>query len=77
MATASTQHDARRGRHASQVREIPSRGWRDILWRTWTEIGNDHVLLVAAGVTFYALLAMVPALTALVSIYGFFADPRR
>jgi membrane protein len=32
-------------------------------------------MLIAAGVTFYALLALVPALTALVSIYGIFADP--
>ena len=32
-------------------------------------------MLIAAGVIFYALLALVPALTALVSIYGLFADP--
>jgi membrane protein len=30
---------------------------------------------VAAGVTFYALLAIFPAITALVSVYGLFADP--
>ena len=36
---------------------------------------SDHVMLIAAGVTFYALLALVPGLTALVSIYGLFADP--
>ena len=67
--------DGGRGRAASSVAEIPGRGWKDILWRTWTEIGNDHVLLIAAGVTFYGLLALVPALTALVSVYGLFADP--
>ena len=67
--------DGGRGRAASSVGEIPGRGWKDILWRTWAEIGNDHVLLIAAGVTFYGLLALVPALTALVSVYGFFADP--
>ena len=32
-------------------------------------------MAVAAGVTFYALLALFPALAALVSIYGLFADP--
>ena len=32
-------------------------------------------MLIAAGVTFYALLALVPALTALVSLYGMFAEP--
>ena len=74
MPTPVAQHDAR-GRGASKVAEIPTAGWKDILWRTYNEVVNDHVLLIAAGVTFYALLALVPALTALVSIYGIFADP--
>ena len=38
------------------------------------EISADRLLLIAAGVVFYALLAVVPAITALVSIYGLFAD---
>jgi uncharacterized BrkB/YihY/UPF0761 family membrane protein len=33
------------------------------------------VVSIAAGVTFFALLAMFPAIAALVSIYGIFADP--
>ena len=37
---------------------------------------SDHRLLAeAAGITFYTLLALFPALAALVSIYGLFADP--
>jgi membrane protein len=32
-------------------------------------------MLVAAGVTFYCLLAIFPAIAALVAIYGFFSDP--
>ena len=32
-------------------------------------------MLVAAGVTFYSLLAIFPAIAALVALYGFFADP--
>jgi membrane protein len=32
-------------------------------------------LAVAAGLTFYGILAIFPAITALVSIYGLFADP--
>jgi membrane protein len=32
-------------------------------------------MLVAAGVTFYSLLAIFPAIAALVAVYGFFADP--
>ncbi|MFN3892126.1 MAG: YihY/virulence factor BrkB family protein [Beijerinckiaceae bacterium] len=41
----------------------------------WRQIGEDRVLAVAAGVTFYGLLAIFPMITALVSIYGFVADP--
>ena len=74
MPTRATQHDAR-GRGASKVAEIPRAGWKDIFWRTYSEVIGDHVMLIAAGVTFYALLALVPGLTALVSIYGLFADP--
>jgi membrane protein len=33
-------------------------------------------MAIAAGVTFYVLLAIFPAVAALVSIYGFFADPQ-
>jgi len=50
------------------------KGWKDILWRVYDEIGEDRVLLVAGGVTFYILLAFVPALTALISFYGLFLD---
>jgi membrane protein len=75
LAASSSSDGERRGREATGVSEIPARGWKDILRRTWDEVTNDHVLLIGAGVTFYALLALVPALTALVSIYGLFADP--
>ena len=43
--------------------------------RLWTEIGKDRVLSVAGGLTFFGLLALFPAITALVSIFGLFADP--
>lgn len=77
MAT-STEHagDTGRGRHADTPQDIPKRGWGDILKRTWKEIGEDRVTLVAAGVTYFLLLALFPALSALVSVYGLFADPQ-
>jgi membrane protein len=62
-----------RGRHANAPWQIPWRGWKDILWRTYQQIGEDRLLAVAAGVVFYGLLAIFPALTALVSLYGLFA----
>jgi len=64
-----------RGRAADTPGEIPAKGWKDILWRVYEAIGNDRLLSVAAGVTFYILLAIFPALAALVSLYGLFADP--
>jgi membrane protein len=63
------------GRHAPRPSDIPALGWRDIGWRVWSEVGEDRVMLVAAGVTFYLLLALFPALAAFVSLYGFVADP--
>lgn len=64
-----------RGRTADTPAEIPSLGWRDILWRIWVRFGDDHVMLVAAGIAFFGLLALVPALAALVAIYGLVFDP--
>jgi membrane protein len=64
-----------RGRDAEWPSQIPLKGWKDIAWRLWRELNEDRVLLIAAGATFYLLLALFPALTAFVSTYGFFADP--
>lgn len=64
-----------RGRDAKWPSDIPPRGWWDIIWRVWRKVEEDRVLLVAAGATFYLLLALFPALTAFVSTYGLFADP--
>ena len=64
-----------RGRDAERPSKIPARGWRDILWRLWAQIGQDNVSIVAAGVAFYALLAVFPAITAFVSLFALVADP--
>ncbi len=66
---------ADRGRDADWPTEIPRQGWKDILWRVYAEIGDDRLLAVAAGVTFYVLLAIFPTLAAIVSLYGLAADP--
>ena len=63
-----------RGREATRPTDIPARGWRDILWRTFNQIGEDRILAVSAGTVFYLLLAMFPALAAFVSLFGIFAD---
>lgn len=52
-----------------------ARSWRDILVAVAKGISTDRIFLIAAGVTFYAILALFPGIGALVSIYGLFANP--
>jgi len=63
------------GRHADRPRDIPPQGWWMILKRSVSQAGEDRLLTEAAGVTFYTLLALFPAIAALVSIYGLVSDP--
>ncbi|HEX6675407.1 MAG TPA: YhjD/YihY/BrkB family envelope integrity protein [Actinomycetes bacterium] len=67
--------DPGRGRQAEQPQQIPPRGWKDITLRLKTEAKQDQVPLLAAGVAFYALLSLFPAIIAAVSIYGLVANP--
>lgn len=64
-----------RGRHASSPSELPKAGWKDILLRVYANIGEHRILSLAAGMTYYTILAVFPALAALVAIYGLFSDP--
>ncbi|MBR0910975.1 YihY/virulence factor BrkB family protein [Bradyrhizobium japonicum] len=64
-----------RGRRAKSPFAIPWPGWKDIFWRTYQRIDDDRLLATAGGVVFFGLLAIFPAVTALVSSYGLFADP--
>jgi len=63
------------GRDAAKPSEIPAGGWWSIAKRVAGKISSDRLLTEAAGITFYALLALFPALAAMVSLYGLFADP--
>lgn len=58
-------------------RRIPRRWaeWKHILYRVYEEINDDRVLALAAAIVFYGLLALFPAITALVSSYALFANP--
>jgi membrane protein len=64
-----------RGRQATRPGEVPARGWLDVLKRTFWAIRETNASIVAAGVAFYAFLALVPALIAVVAIYGLVANP--
>ena len=67
--------DNKRGREADSPQQIPPQGWKEIAKRTAKEVKADQVPLLSAGVAFYALLSLFPAIIAGVSIYGLVADP--
>jgi membrane protein len=63
------------GATADSPAQIPARGWWQIAKRVFTQIGEDRVMAEAAGVTFYMLLAIFPAIASLISLYGLIANP--
>src|SRR3984893_11630730 len=67
--------DQDRSREAEAPWQISARGWADILCQAWKDTGKRNLSLVAGGVTYYLLLALFPALAALVSVYGLVANP--
>lgn len=63
------------GREAAAPSQIPAPGWKDILARVYRKVSENRVVAIAAGVTFYLLLAIFPAIAAFVALYSLFADP--
>lgn len=63
------------GADANGPSEIPARGWWHALKRVAMGFIEDRVMTEAAGVTFYALLALFPAIACLISFYGLVTDP--
>jgi membrane protein len=74
--TGNTADDGR-GRLADSPAEIPARGWWDVVVRVYENVTEHRIVALSAGMTFYTLLAIFPALAALVAIYGLFSDPAR
>lgn len=77
MVTASHSPDdaPEDGRNAARPSEFPKKAWKSVLLRVWTGMGRDHLSVVSAGVAFFALLAIFPAIAALIALYGLVADP--
>lgn len=65
-----------RGRSAASPHDIPRAGWIDIIKRLFLAIGQDHIGIVAAGIAFYSLLAIFPAIASLIAVWGIIADAR-
>lgn len=66
----------RRGRDAATPWDMPRAAWKDVVVRSWKEASADNIGIVAAGVSFYGFLALVPLMGATVLSYGFLADPQ-
>ena len=66
--------EADRGRLATAPSDMPARGWRDVAVRSLSGAAEDRIFALAAGVAFYAVLAIFPAIAVSLSIYGLFAD---
>jgi membrane protein len=64
-----------KGRLAASPAEMPWRGWRAVIGRTFHEMISDKISLVAAGCAFYAVLALFPAISMLISVYGLAFNP--
>lgn len=67
--------DIEYGRRADRPSDIPMRGWRQVIRRTYREVSSDRIALVAAGCAFWATLALFPAISTLLSLYGMVFDP--
>jgi membrane protein len=67
--------EAKLGHGARTPTQIPAAGWWDVLKRVWNETGSDQMSLIAASCAFYALLALFPAISVLISLYGLLFDP--
>ena len=64
-----------RGRTARSPFAIPARGWWDIVRRVANKVARENVSILSAGVAFYAMLAIFPALGAIVTLYALVANP--
>src|SRR3954452_2203991 len=54
--------------------DLPKRSWMATLKRTFSEFKDDNLTDWAAALTYYAVLALFPAVIALVSILGLVVD---
>ena len=65
------------GRDGINPVEIPVVGWKDLVFRVKAKIAKDRVGLLAAGVAFYGLLALFPAITTVIAIGGLLIEPHQ
>jgi membrane protein len=68
----------RRRRGAAQKKDSAEkkaeRGWREVARVLYGNVSEHRVTAIAAGVTYFTLLAIFPFVAAIVAIYGLFGD---
>ncbi len=57
-------------RKNTEIGDVPKSGWKAILKRTFKEFQEDNLTDWAAALTYYAVLALFPALIVLVALVG-------
>lgn len=60
---------------ADSPTELRRRDLKRAAVEVWTAISHDKLSLIAAGIAFFGLLALFPAITALMAIAGLFLTP--
>jgi membrane protein len=75
-AVAAEDHpDIALGRLADSPEQIPPAGWREILGRVWQRGKRNGIAVTAAGIAFYMILSVFPAVLALMGLFGLFLNP--
>jgi membrane protein len=70
-----TAPEAEEGRGFTRPSQFRWSNWRRVLGRAAARIGPDHLWVMAAGIAFWGMLAIFPAIAALISVYGLVSDP--
>jgi membrane protein len=66
-------HDRPNPKNDSTEKKV-DRGWREVLRILYGHVSEHRITAIAAGVTYFALLAIFPFIGAIVAVYGLFGD---
>jgi membrane protein len=64
-----------RRRIVRESRDATAGGWWSVARRVKDDVAADNLSMIAAGAAFFGLLALFPALAAVVALYGLFTEP--
>jgi membrane protein len=72
----TTEPDPRRpGMDVETPAQMPADGWVAVLKRVYQSIGRDHLSTLSAGIAFFGLFAIFPAIAAIVMVAGIAIQP--